>query len=136
MNAIILMGRITKELELKATQTGTQYVQFNIAVDRPVAKGADKQTDFIACVAFNKTAEMICKWFGKGRLIAIEGRLQVDSYTDDYGNNKTFSKVVVNRVHFTGEKAENQNSSPAAPIPGMNSGFDDIISYDDGDLPF
>lgn len=134
MNTIILMGRITKELELKATQSGTQYVQFNIAVDRPVAKGADKQTDFITCAAFNKTAEMICKWFGKGRLIAVEGRLQIDNYTDNYGTNKTFSKVVVNRVHFTGEKAEAQNAP--APIPGMNSGFDDIISYDDEALPF
>lgn len=136
MNTIILMGRITKNPELKVTQTGTQYVQFNIAVDRPVAKGADKQTDFITCVAFNQTAEMICKWFGKGRLIAVEGRLQVDNYTDNYGNNKTFTKVVVNRVHFTGEKTNNENSTASAPISGMNNGFDDIISYDDGDLPF
>lgn len=136
MNYISIMGRITKELEPRTTQSGMPVVQFTLAVNRPVAKGKEQQTDFIPCTAFDKTSELIVKWFDKGRLILVEGRLQVDNYTDNYGTNKTFAKVVVNRVHFTGEKAENENSTASAPVPGMNSGFADIVSYDDEDLPF
>lgn len=135
MNSIQLMGRITKELEVKTSQSGTTVLPFTVAINRPVPKGANQQTDFINCVAFDKTADMVAKWFGKGRMIAVEGRLQIDSYTDSYGNNKTAAKVIVSRVHFTGEKRE--DNPQAAPVQGMNpdyAGFVDI--NDENDLPF
>lgn len=115
MNEIILMGRITKDLEVRQTTTGLPVLQFTMAVDRP---GKDKQTDFINCVAWRQTAEFIARYFGKGRLILVTGRLQIRSYEDRDGNKRTAAEVIVNEAHFTGERRETNVSGP-------QSGFDE-----------
>lgn len=132
MNEIILMGRITKDLELRQTQGGMAVLQFTLAVDRPVKKGAEKQTDFISCVAWGQRAEFIERYFGKGRLILITGRLRIRSYEDKEGNKRTAAEVIVNDAHFTGEKA----LASAAPDngPGRMEDYEDVIS--DDDVPF
>ena len=104
MNICILMGRLTKEPELRSTQNGVSVVQFTIAVDRDfVRQGEERQSDFINCVAFRQTADFIAKYFGKGRMIAVQGSVQVRSY-DKNGEKRYVTEVIVDRAHFTGEK--------------------------------
>ena len=110
LNRVILMGRIAQELEMKTTQSGVSVLSFSIAVDRNfVRQGEERQTDFIDCVAWRQQAEFINKYFGKGRMICIEGTLQKRSYDDRNGNKRWVTEVVVDNVSFTGERA-NQGS--------------------------
>ena len=110
LNRVILMGRIAQELEMKTTQSGVSVLSFSIAVDRNfVRQGEERQTDFIDCVAWRQQAEFINKYFGKGRMICIEGTLQKRSYDDRSGNKRWVTEVVVDQVSFTGERA-NQGS--------------------------
>ena len=104
------MGRIAQELEMKTTQSGVSVLSFSIAVDRNfVRQGEERQTDFIDCVAWRQQAEFINKYFGKGRMICVEGTLQKRSYDDRSGNKRWVTEVVVDNVSFTGERA-NQGS--------------------------
>ena len=104
LNRVILMGRITHDLELRQTPNGVSVLSFSVAVDRSFAKqGEERQTDFIDCVAWRQQAEFISRYFGKGRMIALEGELQTRTYTDKNGNNRKACEVVVDRVSFTGE---------------------------------
>lgn len=110
LNRVILMGRIAQELEMKTTQSGVSVLSFSIAVDRNfVRQGEERQTDFIDCVAWRQQAEFINKYFGKGRMICVEGTLQKRSYDDRNGNKRWVTEVVVDNVSFTGERA-NQGS--------------------------
>lgn len=110
LNRVILMGRIAQELEMKTTQSGVSVLSFSIAVDRNfVRQGEERQTDFIDCVAWRQQAEFINKYFGKGRMICVEGTLQKRSYDDRSGNKRWVTEVVVDNVSFTGERA-NQGS--------------------------
>lgn len=110
LNRVILMGRIAQELEMKTTQSGVSVLSFSIAVDRNfVRQGEERQTDFIDCVAWRQQAEFINKYFGKGRMICVEGTLQKRSYDDRSGNKRWVTEVVVDQVSFTGERA-NQGS--------------------------
>ena len=89
LNTVILMGRITQDLELKQTQNGTSVLSFNVAVDRGYVKqGEERQTDFITCVAWRQTAEFISKYFSKGRMIALEGNLRTRTYDDKNGSKQ------------------------------------------------
>ena len=106
LNRVILMGRITKDLEIRQTQGGTAVLKFTVAVDR----GKDKQADFINCVAFGQTAEFIGRYFGKGRMIAIEGSIRTGSYDKDGRTIYTF-EVFVERTSFTGEQKSAQSES-------------------------
>lgn len=106
LNKVIIMGRITKELEVRQTPSGTAVLRFTVAVDRPVKQG-EKQTDFINCVAFGQRAEFISRYFGKGRLIAIEGNIKTGSYEDKGGRTVYTTDIWVDSVSFTGEKSEN-----------------------------
>lgn len=100
------MGRITKDLELKYAQSGTAILGFTLAVNRKFNKeGEEKQTDFIMCKAFGKTAENISNYFGKGRLILVEGRIQTGSYDKD-GAKVYTTDIIVEAFDFTGEKKE------------------------------
>ena len=129
MNYVCLMGRITKDLEPKITASGKNVVTFTLAVDRQTK---EQQTDFISCVAWEKTADMLCKWFSKGRLVLVEGNIQVRSWDAPDGAKRYATDVIVNRVHFTGEKKQD-----AAPIDGMAAGFDDYVEIaNEEDLPF
>ena len=127
------MGRLTAEPELKTTSSGISVASFNIAVDRNYCKqGEEKETDFIAIVAWRNTAEFICKYFAKGQLIALEGSLQTRTYQDRDGNNRTVTEVVADNVFFTGDKRE-KNNTQATPAP-QQTNFEELP--DDEDLPF
>lgn len=121
LNKVILMGRITTDLELKKTSSGISVTSFSIAVDRTYVKqGEERKTDFINCVAWNKQAEFICKYFGKGSLIAIEGEIQTRQYQAKDGSNRHITEVVVSGVSFTGERREQNNSGYNSYVPANN----------------
>jgi single-strand DNA-binding protein len=103
MNIVVEMGRLVADPELKQTQAGKAVCSFRIAVDRA---GKDKGADFFDVVAWEKTAEFICKYFQKGGMIAITGKLQSRQYQDRSGNNRTAIEIVANNVDFCGGKAE------------------------------
>lgn len=112
LNRVILMGRITQDLELKQTTGGTSVLSFSVAVDRNFVKqGEERQTDFINCVAWRQQAEFISKYFGKGRMIALEGNLRTRTYDDRNGTKHYVTEVFVYSVSFTGEKAQQSGNS-------------------------
>ena len=95
MNVVCLLGRLTATPELKTTQSGVSVTSFSVAVDRTYQpKGAERQTDFINCVAWRNTAEFLCRYFQKGQRIALQGSLQSRSYTDKNGNNRTVGTLL------------------------------------------
>ncbi len=103
-NKVILMGRICHDLELRTTPNGISVVTFRLAVDRAYsAKGEERKTDFFNIVAWRTSAEFICRYFGKGRMIMIDGELQSRQYTDKNGMLQTVVEIVVDRAAFTGE---------------------------------
>lgn len=107
LNRVILMGRITQDLELRTTAGGQSVLTFNIAVDRNFVKqGEERQADFITCVAWRQQAEFISRYFAKGRLIAIEGNLRSRTYDDKNGTKHYVTEVYVDQVSFTGERAQ------------------------------
>lgn len=105
INHIVLVGRTTKEIELKENKNGTKYAPFILAVNRPYKdEQAKQQADFITCVAWNKTAETMAKYVLKGMMIGVEGRLQVRSYENEAGVRQYVSEVLVNRFTFLESK--------------------------------
>ena len=138
LNHIVLMGRITADPEVKTTNSGLSVISFSVACDRNYGKDQEKQTDFIPCTAWRQTAEFIGKYFHKGSMIAVEGAMQSRKYTDKDGKNRVVYEVLVDRVHFTGER-----SNASAP----DAGFSEAKNYAEmytpvsdpsstGDLPF
>lgn len=110
LNKAIIMGRITHDLEVRQTQSGTAVLQFTVAVDRNYSKdGGEKQTDFISCVAWRQTAEFIGRYFGKGRMIAVDGRLQSRTYEDKNGVKHYLTELIIESANFTGEKSDGGN---------------------------
>ncbi len=148
LNKTILMGRLTADPELRRTQNNTSVTSFTLAVNRSFARqGEQAQTDFIDVVAWSATAEFVSKWFRKGMLVAVAGRLQTRSYEDRQGNKRKAVEVVAEEVHFAEPKRESQpqsnNYRGAAPAPSslpfdFGSGVDEFreLSDDDGELPF
>ena len=142
LNKVILMGRLTADPELKNTPNGVAVTTFSLAVERNYAgKGAERQTDFFNCVAWRGTAEFICRYFGKGKMIAVEGMLQTRSYEDKNGNKRHVTEVMAEQVHFTGDTGASKEQYPATPTPtapiAFNSGSaEDFQEIDDDDLPF
>lgn len=153
LNKVILMGRITQDLDLRTTSTGASVLTFNVAVDRGYVKqGEERQADFITCVAWRQQAEFINRYFSKGRMIAIEGSLRTRTYDDKNGTKHYVTEVYVDNVSFTGEKATQSDNSyssnfkretpsqaptfsePSAISIGNDADFEEIIS-DDG-VPF
>lgn len=119
INSVVLMGRLTSDPELRTTQSGKSVVSFSLAVDRDFQQSGEKQADFISVVAWGKTAEFIDKYFRKGRMIAVVGRIQTRTYTDKDGNNRKVVEVVADKVSFTGEKADT-----AAQEPSRSEGYE------------
>lgn len=119
MNKIILMGRICSDVELKTTPNGSNVCTFRIAVDRRFQQsGEERKTDFFNVVAWRTTGEFVNRYFGKGRMILIEGEMQTRQYTDKSGKQSTWYEVNAERVSFTGEKSGNApatDTAPAAP---------------------
>lgn len=116
-NKVILMGRITHDLELKTTPSGVSVCSFSIAVDRRYqAKGEEKKTDFFNIVTWRQQAEFVNRYFAKGRMILVEGELQTRSYVDKNGQNVRVVEIVADQVCFTGEKA-NGGGSTYSEVP-------------------
>lgn len=144
LNNEVLMGRLTFEPELRTTPSGVSVVRIQVAVDRRFQRqGDERKADFIDVTAWRQTAEFISRYFHKGDMIAIEGSIQTDSYTDQTGNKRKSVTVVASNVSFCGSKSEsntvNPAFAPAEPSPSFasanNSDFEVIID-DDDDLPF
>ena len=159
LNKAILMGRLTRDPELKYAQNNLPVVQFTVAVERNrAAQGQEKQTDFINVVAWRKTAEFVSQWFTKGMMIIVTGSIQSRRWQDKNGNNRTSIEVVADEVQF-GESKKSRESNmgyqggysdtyapapqqapasrqaPSFDMPAGNSDFSEI-SDDDGEVPF
>lgn len=113
MNKVILIGRLTSDPETRTSQTGVTSVTFTVAVDRFAGKDKEKETDFIRCVAWNKTGEFVAKYFTKGKPIALEGNIKTGSYEKD-GVKHFTTDVWVDKAEFAGN-APNSNNAPTAP---------------------
>lgn len=133
MNRIVLCGRLVREPELRYTQGGTAVGSFTLAVDRPYTKDGNKETDFINCQVWGKSAENCAKYLDKGKQAAVEGRLQIRSYDDKDGNKRYVTEVVADRVEFLSapEKKEEQSIEEQA-----REVFGEEIVFDDEDVPF
>lgn len=146
LNKIFLQGRLVADPELRHTQSGLPVASFRIAVDRDYKnQNGEKETDFINIVAWRGTAEFVCRYFTKGRMMIVEGRLQIREYTDQNGNRRYATEVVANNVYFgdskrsddagtrnAGQSGYNDYSQPA----GYESGGFDELTDDDDELPF
>ena len=121
MNKIIVMGRIVNDLELKTTPNGVPTCSFHIAVDRNFQKrGEEKKSDYFNVVAWGQTAEFITQWFGKGRMILIEGEMQTMRYTDRNGNAAMWYEINVGQAFFTGEKSDEVTANATAQDVQIN----------------
>ena len=117
INNIVLVGRTTKNIELKQNKSGTNYVQFTLAVNRPYKdEQGGQQADFITCVAWNKTAETIANYVSKGAMIGVEGRLQVRTYDNEAGVRQYISEVLVNKFTFLESKKSSAMPEPVEPF--------------------
>lgn len=130
MNKVILMGRLTKEPELKQTPNQISVVQFSLAVNRRFVKEGQQEADFINCVAWRQTAEFISRYFHKGSMIAVAGSIQTRSWEGQDGKRQYATEVLADEVYFTGEKKLENQSQPQADI------FTGFAPADDEDLPF
>ena len=130
LNRIDIMGRLTKDVELRYTQQGTPVASFTLAVDRDFSKG---ETDFINVVAWRNTAEFASKYFSKGRMAVVAGRLQMRDWTDKDGNKRTSAEVVADHIYFGDSKKEvDSDGKPAGQ--GVFVPYDE--PEDNGELPF
>ena len=157
LNHITIMGRLTRDPELRRTGSGIAVASFSLAVDRDYSPkdGGERETDFIDCVAWRQTGEFVSKYFTKGRMAVVSGRLQIRSWTDKEGNKRRTAEVVADNVYFGDSKRDDQGgssysgnsygsygSAPAAPAYGGYSApsapASDFAMLDDDDaqLPF
>lgn len=135
LNHITIMGRICNDIELRRTNTGTPVTSFTIACDRDFKEqNGEKATDFIEVVAWRNTAEFVHKYFGKGRVAAVSGRLQIRNWTDKDGNKRKTAEVVADNVYFGDSKSE--NIAPAAFASNTPSGDFAMLDDEDAQLPF
>lgn len=151
LNVVAIMGRLVADPELRTTPAGVNVCQFRIACDRNFARqGEQRQADFVDIVAWRAQADFVCKYFSKGSLIAINGRIQTRNYQDKNGNNRTAFAVVAENINFGGSKgassakvddggeaAPRSGAWPKADPPANYGGVDDFAVIDDNDdLPF
>ena len=150
LNHITIMGRLTRDPELRRTGTGVAVASFTLAVDRDFGgQGGERETDFIDCVAWRQTGEFVSKYFTKGRMAVVSGRLQIRNWTDKDGNKRRSAEVVADNVYFGDSKRDGDNAgsayaAPAAPAfggysaPSATAPASDfaMLSDDDAQLPF
>ncbi len=157
LNRIILMGRLTRDPELRRTQSGTAVTSFTLACDRDFkSQSGEKETDFIDIVAWRNTAEFVSKYFTKGRMAIVEGRLQIRDWTDKDGGKRRSAEVVADNVHFGDSKRDSNpdggyapaygggygggtsrpGASPASASPADSRSDFAEIGEEDGELPF
>ena len=157
LNKIFIMGRLTRDPELRRTQSGTPVTSFSLAVDRDYkTQSGEKETDFIDVVAWRATAEFVAKYFTKGRMAVVEGRLQIRDWQDRDGNKRRSAEVVADNVYFGDSRRDGDSqdggyvpassgysSAPSSYAPPANQSFGSApvsdfaeLSDDDGELPF
>ncbi len=158
LNHIVLMGRLTRDPELRRTQSGIAVATFTLAVDRDFSgQGGERETDFVDIVAWRATAEFVSKYFTKGRMAVVSGRLQIRNWNDKEGNKRRSAEVIADNVYFGDSKRDGEGAYPggsysapsgngygsapaargygAAPSPAPASDFS-MIEDDDSQLPF
>lgn len=140
LNKIILMGRLCTNPELRRTGSGTAVTSFSLACDRDFkSQSGDKETDFIEVVAWKNTAEFVSKYFRKGRMAVVEGRLQIRDWTDKAGNKRTTAEVVADNVYFADSKRSESNDNQKENFNALSGRLSDDfapISEEDGEIPF
>ena len=155
MNKVFLIGRLSRDPELRHTTSGTAVCQINVAISRPVTQGSEPQTDFINVVVWNRQAENVARYLSKGRQIAIEGRIQTRSYDNNEGKRTYVTEVIASNVEFLGSANDNNrtntNSSPfddnpfdsmEPPMDTTNvdndpfASFGEKVEISDNELPF
>ena len=136
LNHIVLMGRMTRDPELRYTQSNTPVASFSLAVDRDFNSRdtGERQTDFIDCVAWRSTAEFVSKYFQKGSMAAVSGRLQIRDWTDREGGKRRSAEVVVDNIYFGESKRSREGGAMGtAPARPASNGYGDSQSYGYGD---
>lgn len=146
LNHITIMGRLTRDPELRRTGSGIAVASFTVAVDRDYSdkQSGEKETDFIECVAWRQTGEFVSKYFTKGRMIVVDGRLQIRGWTDKDGNKRRTAEIVADSVYFGDSKKESSGgdsygnsyggyNAPGYPAPGSDFA---PIEEEDAKLPF
>ena len=146
LNHIVVMGRLTRDPELRRTASGIAVANFSIAVERDFpSQDGSRETDFIDCVAWKHTAEFVGKYFSKGKQIAVKGRLQIRSWTDKDGNKRRTAEIVADNVYFAGAKTESPAGVKRYETPvayGAQSPIDPVqedyplLTDDDPGLPY
>ena len=153
MNKVFLIGRLSRDPELRHTTSGTAVCQINVAISRPVSQGSEPQTDFINVVVWNKQAENVARYLSKGRQIAVEGRIQTRNYDNNEGKRTYVTEVIASNVEFLGSANDNRstntmdsfNDNPFDVEPVMETtsvdndpfaSFGESVEISDNDLPF
>ena len=141
LNKIIIMGRLTIDPELRRTGSGTAVTSFSLACDRDFkSQSGDKETDFIEVVAWKNTAEFVSKYFSKGRMAVVEGRLQIRDWTDKAGNKRTTAEVVAGNVYFADSKRSESNDNQKENFNALSGRLSDdfvaALNDDTSELPF
>ena len=140
LNKVVIMGRFTKDPELRRTGSGTAVTSFSLACDRDFkSQSGDKETDFIEVVAWKNTAEFVSKYFSKGRMAVVEGRLQIRDWTDKSGNKRTTAEVVAENVYFADSKRSESNDNQKENFNALSGRLSDDfvpISEEGGEIPF
>ena len=137
LNHIVIMGRLTRDPELRRTGSGIAVASFSVAVDRDFSgkDGGEKETDFIDCVAWRAAGEFVSKYFRKGSMIAVSGRLQIRQWKDKEGNNRRSAEVVADNVYFGESKNSNSDGNSDNSVANPASDFAPLDD-DDAQLPF
>ena len=140
LNKVVIMGRFTKDPELRRTGSGAAVTSFSLACDRDFkSQSGDKETDFIEVVAWKNTAEFVSKYFSKGRMAVVEGRLQIRDWTDKAGNKRTTAEVVADNVYFADSKRSESNENQKENFNALSGRLNDDfapISEEGGEIPF
>lgn len=132
LNTITIHGRLTQDVELKQTQSGVSVCNFTVAVDRSYSKGEDKITDFFTVVCWRGLADMVSKYFGKGKEIVVSGEMQSRKWQDNDGNNRVSWEILANMVDFCGSKGNTNPTTETIKKPD----FDAVVEDTNSDLPF
>lgn len=135
LNRVVIMGRLTRDPELRRTQSGVSVCTITLAVDRDFEQGGNTQTDFIDVVTWRNTAEFVSKYFAKGRMMVVEGSLQSRKWTDKNGQSRVSWEIHADRVYFGDSKREaSSNTVDDSDFQKWGAAYADI--EDDGELPF